>query len=78
MDTVQANKEAVERRIKNLKDDDAGIIEKHRWLLEYHNGAVERLKKHYGPVQDRFDTFAPQPMNIPDSLKIDPGILPKT
>lgn len=28
LDTVQAHKEAVERRIKNLKDDDAGVIEK--------------------------------------------------
>jgi hypothetical protein len=75
LNTLQAHKEAVERRIKNLKDEDAGVIEKHSWLVSYHNGTLERLKKHYGPEQDRFDILAPQPMDIPNSLKIDPSIL---
>lgn len=72
--TLQAHKDAVERRIRNLQGEDAGVVEKHCWLVSYHNGTVERLKKHYGPEQDRFDIFAPQPMEIPDSLKIDPAI----
>lgn len=75
MATMQAHKDAVERRIKHLTGEDAGVIEKHRWLVSYHNGTVERLKKHYGPEQDRFDIFAPQPMDIPDSLKIAPSII---
>jgi hypothetical protein len=75
LNTLQAHKDAVERRIKNLKDEDAGVIEKHRWLLAYHNDAVERLQKRHGPEQDRFDIFAPQPMDIPNSLKIGPSIL---
>jgi hypothetical protein len=72
LDTLQAHKEAVERRVRNLKDEDAGVIEKHRWLVSYHNSTVNLLKKHYGPDQAPFDIFAPQPMDIPDSLKIDP------
>ena len=72
LDTLKAHKEGVERRIKNLTEKDAGIVEKHRWLVSYHDDTIERLKQHYGPEQDRFDIFAPQPMEIPDSLKIDP------
>ena len=75
LDTLKAHKEGVERRIKNLTEKDAGIVEKHRWLVSYHDDTIERLKQHYGPEQDRFDIFAPQPMEIPDSLKIDPNIL---
>jgi hypothetical protein len=76
MDTVQAHKDAVQRRIKSLKDEDAGVINKHRWLLVYHNDAVQRLKKHYGKQKDPYDIFDAEPFEVPDSLMIDPNILP--
>jgi len=75
LNTLKAHKEGVEKRIENLTENDAGIIEKHRWLISYHNDTIERLRKHYGQFPDRFDILDQQPMDIPDSLKIEPNIL---
>jgi hypothetical protein len=73
--TLRAHKEAVEKRLRHLKGEDEGVIEKHRWLVSYHNQAVGRLQKRHGPQQDRFDILPPAQLDIPDSLKIAPGII---
>lgn len=81
LETFQAHKDAVERRIKNLKDPDAGVVEKHRWLVSYHNGAVERLKKYSWPDDPYSDCLRAQARlrgkdkDVPDSLKIDPAMI---
>lgn len=76
--TLQAHKDAVERRIKNLKDADAGVVEKLRWLVSYHNDTVSRLQAFFSPDRDPFDTLSPEPMDIPDSLRIAPAIIGTT
>lgn len=70
INTLQAHKDAVERRIMSLTDEDEGVIEKHRWLLSNHNNTVQRLKKRYAREKDPYDIFGAEPFEVPDSLKI--------
>jgi hypothetical protein len=76
-ETLQAHKDNAERKIKDLADKDAKVLEKLRWVSSYHNDVVRRLQGLRSKGPDPFDVLDQLPPEIPDSLLICNELLDK-
>jgi hypothetical protein len=72
---LQLHKDNTEKKINKMVERDEKILDKLRWVVSYHNDAVQRLKQYYEQDANPYDILDRHPIQVPDSLKIDTALL---